>query len=688
MTHQTRTMTQRIGRALATALLAITLFAPAYGQSNNTDTVATPDVGAVQKLSPTPDSGSRSKLTHEQIAERLKHSTCLIQFSKGKLTGRGTGWVVDPKRRLIVTNHHIVDSNGPADRLDVYFPVKVDGKWVNKLSYYQAVVTPAKATVIATTREHDLALLQLDRLPANAKSLKLAADSPAAGSQLHSLGGMPRGTKTMWIYSYGRVRSVGERPNAYGNNSRMVETQLSVNKGNSGGPIVNDFAEVVAVVEGGEFDPLVKGVTYHVDVRQLKSFLKTAMPLVNPKSANAYLQRGEIHMSDKRYLSAVKDFSAAIRLDPNSSAAFAKRGMAFLQKGDRRTSLEDFNQAIQIDPATAEAYYGRGMVHHLRKQYDDAVKQFTSAIRYEPTSARYYNMRGIAQLRDEDVAGSYQDFIEATKLNPKKPLYHANRGYSARLLGRHSDAVGSYAKAIDLGDKSLLNYVSLGRSLSSLKQYDKALRIFVAGNDAYKKRTGKSSWQCYYHTGETYYEMKEFQKAYGALSTAAQLNPNNADIYALRGLVAKKFGDKTKAKANLEKAAKLDPKKYAKYTQSESNATSATSSTSTSTTQKTKSVANSPVIGKWKAAGTTDGTSVAWIAIFAKDGSYGTGIVVVNSQGRKQTTELGRFTIEGNTIVMVSKTGKRTSRRFAIRDGKLGMYLPEYKRWLFYTRQP
>src|SRR5689334_7462022 len=47
--------------------------------------------------------------------------------------GKGTGWVVDRARKLIVTNYHVVGDN---ESVDVVFPIRRDGRLVTERSYY------------------------------------------------------------------------------------------------------------------------------------------------------------------------------------------------------------------------------------------------------------------------------------------------------------------------------------------------------------------------------------------------------------------------------------------------------------------------------------------------------------------------------------------------------------------------
>ena len=53
----------------------------------------------------------------------------------------------------------------------------------------------------------------------------------------------------------------------------MVETSSPTNLGDSGGPMVNDHGELVAVVQG--FSRRDKAVSWNIDVREVRSLLET-----------------------------------------------------------------------------------------------------------------------------------------------------------------------------------------------------------------------------------------------------------------------------------------------------------------------------------------------------------------------------------------------------------------------------
>src|SRR6266545_1170144 len=106
--------------------------------------------------------------------------------------GAGGGFVIDADERLLVTCRHVV-----ADRkkVDVFFPWVRDGELVTDRREYlrnrdtlrekKLLVT---GTVLKTSDETDLALVQLDSLPPGTRAVKLAGLRPQPGEPLRVVG--------------------------------------------------------------------------------------------------------------------------------------------------------------------------------------------------------------------------------------------------------------------------------------------------------------------------------------------------------------------------------------------------------------------------------------------------------------------------------------------------------------------
>ncbi len=111
---------------------------------------------------------------------------------------------------------------------------------------YEVNADPVSALVIDSALERNLAIIQLDEL-GDLSSLPLADSDPTRAERLHTVGASTRGSPSLWGYMSDNARDTfrdidGEF------DAMVVESDLLTNSGNSGGPVVNDAGEVVAVI--------------------------------------------------------------------------------------------------------------------------------------------------------------------------------------------------------------------------------------------------------------------------------------------------------------------------------------------------------------------------------------------------------------------------------------------------------
>ena len=138
--------------------------------------------------------------------------------------GMGSGLILD-KQGLILTNNHVIDN---AQRVEVTLS--------DKHKY--------KATVLTVDKNHDLALLKIDApnlVPATLSDSR----NLAVGQRVYAIGnpfGLS-GTMTRGIIS--AIRSIrGPQGNPI---EDAIQTDASVNPGNSGGPLLNSRGEVIGI---------------------------------------------------------------------------------------------------------------------------------------------------------------------------------------------------------------------------------------------------------------------------------------------------------------------------------------------------------------------------------------------------------------------------------------------------------
>jgi S1-C subfamily serine protease len=140
-------------------------------------------------------------------------------------SGQGSGFILN-KEGLILTNNHVIDN-----------AQKVEVTLSNGHKYKAAVVTVDKG--------HDLALVKIDAPDLIPATLAETSTGLTVGQRVYAIGnpfGLS-GTMTRGIIS--AIRSVrGPQGNPI---EDAIQTDASVNPGNSGGPLLNSRGEVIGI---------------------------------------------------------------------------------------------------------------------------------------------------------------------------------------------------------------------------------------------------------------------------------------------------------------------------------------------------------------------------------------------------------------------------------------------------------
>jgi serine protease Do len=199
-------------------------------------------------------------------------STTWVLAKNSEGTSSGTGVLIDLEKKLIITNAHVV---GDARAAVIFFPDITNGKPVVKRQHYLDNVTKLgiRGRVLAIDRKRDLALIELEKLPADATAIEMAAESIGPGQKVESIGN-PGSTEALWVYTSGTVRAVYRkqfRTGAGEHDFMVVDTQSPINSGDSGGPVVNSQGQLVAIAQA--IAPNARLVSYSVDITEVKTFM-------------------------------------------------------------------------------------------------------------------------------------------------------------------------------------------------------------------------------------------------------------------------------------------------------------------------------------------------------------------------------------------------------------------------------
>jgi S1-C subfamily serine protease len=212
-------------------------------------------------------------------------------------SGHGTGFFVSDDG-WVVTNYHVV-ANAPVDPKTGYRVCKLHLTKI-KTNADAEVVDPYKqpvwGTVYKASKQKDLALIFADEFPEGINRspfLKLSSKAAKIGTECFTIG-MPK-AGVLWAIRSGTVSGYGIYPNEIegknlGTNSRLQQgavigldgpyqvtlTTCGTNPGDSGGPLFNADAEIIAV---NHSIPLIEGqinldkFSYHIHRDELAEFL-------------------------------------------------------------------------------------------------------------------------------------------------------------------------------------------------------------------------------------------------------------------------------------------------------------------------------------------------------------------------------------------------------------------------------
>ena len=99
-----------------------------------------------------------------------------------------------------------------------------------------------------------------------------------------------------------------------------------------------------------------------------------------PKNAQLYHKRGELHRAHGEYSEALADYAVAETLDPKLDVVFLSRGRALSESDDFASSLKALDRFLARQPDHVEARWLRGRVLGRLNRRDEAEKEFAHVI--------------------------------------------------------------------------------------------------------------------------------------------------------------------------------------------------------------------------------------------------------------------------------------------------------------------
>ncbi len=226
------------------------------------------------------------------------YSNSVFYLYNPEVKAMGTGFLVD-ETGLVLSNWHVADK---ATNMLLWTLPEGGDKSIKflfeKQDYYNA-------SVIATDKKQDLALIKVNGLPKSIKPVNLGSDSKIeVGDNVYAIG---HPISYPWTFSFGMVSQVRKNfewdyDENFTHSANVIQMQTPISTGNSGGPLFSSEGQVVGINTLGDTEG--QNINFAVAVDQVKQFIKDNpyIKKVNPLNA-----------------AMIKEFPKAITQDYNNN---------------------------------------------------------------------------------------------------------------------------------------------------------------------------------------------------------------------------------------------------------------------------------------------------------------------------------------------------------------------------------
>jgi serine protease Do len=174
-------------------------------------------------------------------------------------TGIGSGFLINGSG-LVVTNKHVVKDS---------FNVGV--QLYDKIQY--------SGNILKSNSEYDIALIQILNMKGKSKGLPLCMkDSVKVGEEVIAIGSALTLSNSV---TKGIVSSIRNN-----DNRNLIQTDVAVNSGNSGGPLLNKYGTVIGVITEKIVGRGIEGISFAIPIGEALRSLQVSVDIPSNTQTN------------------------------------------------------------------------------------------------------------------------------------------------------------------------------------------------------------------------------------------------------------------------------------------------------------------------------------------------------------------------------------------------------------------
>lgn len=203
-------------------------------------------------------------LSVPEIVKKASPSVVGISCVMNGGTASGTGFVIS-EDGYIVTNHHVIEN---AQAISVSFSMAVDGE-------------DFEAKLIGGDEQTDIAVLKIEKN--GLTPVELGKSSELIVGELAITIGNPLGSELSGTVTAGIISALGRELTIEDREMTLIQTDASINSGNSGGPLINSYGQVIGITSAKVSTIYGEGLGFAIPIDE-------ALPIIKDLIEHGYVK--------------------------------------------------------------------------------------------------------------------------------------------------------------------------------------------------------------------------------------------------------------------------------------------------------------------------------------------------------------------------------------------------------------
>jgi tetratricopeptide (TPR) repeat protein len=265
----------------------------------------------------------------------------------------------------------------------------------------------------------------------------------------------------------------------------------------------------------------------------------------NPSEAIALQQQGKLE-------EAAQAWVVVTQRNPEDAAAFASLGLVLAKQGKYAEAVPAYERALALNPSLPDIELDLGLAEFKQEHFQRAIPPFRAALTADPQNMQARTLLGLSYYAVKQFAESADSLTVALRADPQNVELGRALARSCLLAKKYSCALTTAHHILEQSPDSVAAHElngealdGLGRTSEAVVEFQKALQL------------APQEPELNFGLGYLYWRKHEYDQAAKAFHSELSLDPKNAQAVLYLGDIAMKRGDLTAALPLLQQALEL-----------------------------------------------------------------------------------------------------------------------------------